>query len=167
MGTPGAVARPLRVRDAGIGETFEALRCEVLHQPRDAAKLREEVLTMREKMHVGHVNHSPLFDLKHDRGGIVDVEFCVQYLVLRDSRTHPEMAQNLGNIKLLHRASAAGLIPVELATAAADAYRELRRQQHAIKLSGAEYARVPPAAMESVREAVRTLWQHVMANGSI
>lgn len=153
--------------DTAIGETFEALRSEVLHQPRDAAKLREEVLTMREKMHVGHVNHTPLFDLKHDRGGIVDVEFCVQYLVLRDSRTHPEMTQNLGNIKLLHRAGAADLIPVDMATAAADAYRELRRQQHAIKLSGAEFARVPPAAMESVREAVRTLWQHVMANGSI
>jgi len=148
--------------DAGIGETFEALRSEVLHQPRDAAKLREDVLAMRAKMHAGHVNHTPLFDLKHDRGGIVDVEFCVQYLVLRNSRTHPEMTQNLGNIKLLHRAGAAGLIPVDMATAAADAYRELRRQQHAIKLSGAEYARVPPAAMESVREAVRALWAEVM-----
>ncbi|MHB1083747.1 MAG: bifunctional [glutamate--ammonia ligase]-adenylyl-L-tyrosine phosphorylase/[glutamate--ammonia-ligase] adenylyltransferase [Thiobacillus sp.] len=153
--------------DARIGETFEALRCEVLHQPRDAARLREDVLAMREKMHAGHVNNSALFDLKHDSGGIVDVEFCVQYLVLRDSPTHPELAENLGNIKLLHRAGAAGLIPADVAQAAADAYRELRRQQHAIKLSGAEYARVPPAAMESVREAVRALWQHVMANESI
>jgi glutamate-ammonia-ligase adenylyltransferase len=148
--------------DTRIGETFEALRCEVLHQTRDAAKLREEVLAMREKMHAGHVNNTALFDLKHDSGGIVDVEFCVQYLVLRDSHAHPELTENLGNIKLLHRAGAAGLIPVDIAQAAADAYRELRRQQHAIKLSGAEFARVPPAAMESVREAVRTLWQQVM-----
>ncbi|HEY9098117.1 MAG TPA: bifunctional [glutamate--ammonia ligase]-adenylyl-L-tyrosine phosphorylase/[glutamate--ammonia-ligase] adenylyltransferase [Thiobacillus sp.] len=148
--------------DPRIGETFEALRREVLHQPRDAARLREEVLTMRKKMHAGHVNNTALFDLKHDPGGIVDVEFCVQYLVLRDSRTHPELSENLGNIKLLHRAGAAALIPVDLATAAADAYRELRRQQHAIKLSGAEYARVPPAAMENVREVVRTLWAQVL-----
>ena len=148
--------------DTRISETFEALRREVLHQPRDAAKLRGEVLAMRNKMHAGHINNTTLFDLKHDHGGIVDVEFCVQYLVLRDSRTHAELTENLGNIKLLHRAGATGLISVDLATAAADAYRELRRQQHAIKLSGAEYARVPPAAMENVREVVRTLWAQVL-----
>ena len=148
--------------DTGIGATFEALRREVLGMPRDAGKLREEVLAMREKMHAGHVNDSELFDLKHDRGGIVDVEFCVQYLVLRDCATHPELADNVGNIALLLRAGAAGLIPADVAQAAADAYRELRRQQHAIKLSGAEYARVPPAAVETIREAVRALWAQVM-----
>jgi glutamate-ammonia-ligase adenylyltransferase len=152
--------------DAAIGALFEALRREVLCTARDARTLREEVLAMREKMHAGHVNDSDLFDLKHDSGGIVDVEFCVQYLVLRDSHVHPELADNVGNIALLLRAGAAGLIPADLAQAGADAYRELRRQQHAIKLSGAEYARVPPAAMETVRVAVRTLWNQVMATGS-
>ena len=148
--------------DASIGETFETLRREVLRLPRDAGTLREEVLAMREKMHAGHVNDSELFDLKHDRGGIVDVEFCVQYLVLRHCAAHPELADNVGNIALLLRAGTAGLIPADVAQAAADAYRELRRQQHAIKLSGAEYARVPPAAMESVRDAVSALWAQVM-----
>ncbi|HUX32150.1 MAG TPA: bifunctional [glutamate--ammonia ligase]-adenylyl-L-tyrosine phosphorylase/[glutamate--ammonia-ligase] adenylyltransferase [Thiobacillus sp.] len=149
--------------DAAIGTAFETLRREVLAAPRDAGKLREEVLAMREKMHAGHVNHSELFDLKHDSGGIVDVEFCVQYLVLRHCHAHPELADNVGNIALLLRAGAAGLIPADLAQAAADAYRELRRQQHAIKLSGAEYARVPPSDMASVYGTVRTLWRQVMA----
>jgi len=148
--------------DAAIGQTFESLRREILGMPRDAAKLREEVLAMREKMHAGHVNDTDLFDLKHDRGGIVDVEFCVQYLVLRHCAVHPELADNVGNIALLQRAGAAGLIPADLAQAAADAYRELRRQQHAIKLSGADYARVPPAAVENVCDAVRALWTQVM-----
>jgi glutamate-ammonia-ligase adenylyltransferase len=148
--------------DAEIGATFEALRREVLCMPRDAGKLRDEVRAMREKMHAGHVNDSELFDLKHDRGGIVDVEFCVQYLVLRHCAAHPELADNVGNIALLQRAGAAGLIPADLAQAAADAYRELRRQQHAAKLSGAAYARVPPAAVETLREAVRALWAQVM-----
>ena len=148
--------------DTAIGAVFEALRREVLGTPRDPAKLREDVLSMREKMHAGHVNDTGLFDLKHDRGGIVDVEFCVQYLVLRDCHAHPELADNVGNIALLIRAGAAGLIPAELARTAADAYRELRRQQHAIKLSGAECARVPPSDLEGAREAVRTLWMHVM-----
>jgi glutamate-ammonia-ligase adenylyltransferase len=149
--------------DAAIGAAFEALRREVLCAARDAGKLREEVLAMREKMHAGHVNDSELFDLKHDSGGIVDVEFCVQYLVLRHCNAHPELADNVGNIALLLRAGAAGLVPVELAQAAADAYRELRRRQHAIKLSGAEYARVPLADVASVRDTVKALWRQVMA----
>jgi glutamate-ammonia-ligase adenylyltransferase len=148
--------------DAAIGATFEALRREVLALPRDAAKLREEVLAMREKMRAGHVNDSDLFDLKHDAGGIVDVEFCVQYLVLRHCVTHPGLADNVGNIALLKRAGAAGLISADLAAAAADAYRELRRQQHAIKLAGAAYARVPALAVESARAAVRALWSQVL-----
>jgi glutamate-ammonia-ligase adenylyltransferase len=148
--------------DTAIGETFESLRREVLCLPRDVAKLHDEVLAMREKMHAGHVNESDLFDLKHDSGGIVDVEFCVQYLVLRHCAAHPELADNVGNIALLLRAGAAGLIPADVAQGAADAYRELRRQQHAIKLSGADYARVPLPAVENARDAVRALWTQVM-----
>ncbi len=152
--------------DAAIGRTFEALRREVLCLPRVAVKLREEVLAMREKMHAGHVNDSELFDLKHDAGGIVDVEFCVQYLVLRDCAAHPVLADNVGNIALLQRAGAAEIIPADLAQAAADAYRELRRRQHAIKLSGAEYARVPPRALERVRNTVSALWAQVMGTAA-
>ncbi|WP_296893005.1 bifunctional [glutamate--ammonia ligase]-adenylyl-L-tyrosine phosphorylase/[glutamate--ammonia-ligase] adenylyltransferase [Thiobacillus sp.] len=152
--------------DAAIGARFEALRREVLSAPRDAAKLREDVLSMREKMRAGHVNDTDLFDLKHGRGGIVDVEFCVQYLVLRHCAGHPELADNVGNIALLQRAGTAGLLPPDLAQAAADAYRELRRQQHVIKLSGAEYARVPPQALESVRNAVNALWTQVMGTAA-
>ncbi len=147
--------------DTAIGAHFEALRHEVLCLPRDAAKLREEVLGMREKMHAGHVNDSELFDLKHDAGGIVDVEFCVQYLVLRECARHPELADNLGNIALLQRAGAAGLIAADLATAAADAYRELRRRQHAIKLAGAEHARVAADSLDGHPAAVRALWQSI------
>ncbi|ODV13301.1 MAG: bifunctional glutamine synthetase adenylyltransferase/deadenyltransferase [Thiobacillus sp. SCN 64-317] len=148
--------------DTAIGATFEALRRDVLGARRDAAALRDAVLAMREKMRAGHVNDSTLFDLKHDHGGIVDVEFCVQYLVLRHCASHPELADNVGNIALLRRAGGAGLLPHDLAQAAADAYRELRRQQHAIKLSGAEYARVPAQALETVRDAVSRLWAQVM-----
>ncbi len=150
--------------DAAIGTAFEALRREILCLPRDAEKLREEVRAMRDKMHAGHVNDSELFDLKHDAGGIVDVEFCVQYLVLGRCAGHPELADNVGNIALLARAGAAGLIPADLAAAAADAYRELRRQQHAIKLSGAPFARVPPPAVENVRGAVQALWDAVLGS---
>lgn len=149
--------------DAAIGEAFERLRREVLCLPRDAGSLRRDVLAMRGKMHAGHVNDTDLFDLKHDTGGIVDVEFCVQYLVLRQCATHPELADNVGNIALLLRAGAAGLVPAAIAQSAADAYRELRRQQHAVRLSGAAFARVPPATAATMRDAVGALWAHIMS----
>ena len=57
---------------------------------------------MREKMHAAHPNKSGLFDLKHDRGGMIDIEFAVQYLVLAHSqRAFAELTGNLGNIALL------------------------------------------------------------------
>jgi glutamate-ammonia-ligase adenylyltransferase len=74
------------------------------------------------------------FDVKHSRGGMMDVEFAVQCLVLAESAAHPELLDNVGNIALLHRAEAAGLLPAGVGTAAADAYRSLRRSQHQARL---------------------------------
>src|SRR3546814_5803626 len=90
---------------------------------------------MREKISAGQPNPTQYFDLKHDRGGMVDVEFITQYLVLCRAREHPELLDNLGNIALLRLASKAGLIPQELAGGVADAYREFRKQQHADRKS--------------------------------
>jgi glutamate-ammonia-ligase adenylyltransferase len=150
--------------DAAVGAAFEAIRREVLCQPRDIARLKAEVLAMREKMHAGHPNPSGLFDLKHDPGGIVDVEFAVQFLVLAFAHAHPQLTNNIGNIALLHRAATLGLLPEAVARAAADAYRELRRQQHAVKLAGAAEARVPRATLDAYPDAVRTLWVTVFGD---
>jgi len=147
--------------DAAIGAVFEAFRRDVLQAERDPAKLAAEVLAMRQRMLDGHPNRSGLFDLKHDRGGMVDIEFIVQYLVLARSRAHYELTGNLGNIALLHMAGALGLIPRELAQAAADAYRDYRRLQHALRLNGAEFARVEHAAVAPYIEATRALWRAV------
>lgn len=116
---------------------------------------------MRRKMLDGHPNSSGLFDLKHDRGGLVDVEFAVQYLVLSQAAAHPEMTANVGNIALLKRAGELGLIPLEIALAAADAYRELRRRQHALKLQGAEHARAEHGGLAREIQAVKALWTNV------
>jgi glutamate-ammonia-ligase adenylyltransferase len=147
--------------DAAIGQAFHRIRVEILSQQRDAEKLREEVIAMREKMRDGHPNKTDLFDIKHDAGGIVDVEFIVQYLVLAHARMHPELTENRGNIALLGYAASLGLIPEALAVRVADAYRELRRCQHALRLQGAAESRV---ALESVAgdvAAVRELWKTV------
>ena len=147
--------------DGNVGKTFQAIRQAILSMPRDPAKLKEDVLNMRQRMHDGHKNPTELFDLKHDSGGIVDVEFCVQYLILLHSGQQPTLLDNIGNIGLLRRCGELGLLPSGIADDAANAYRELRRQQHAVKLAGAEHARIEPAGLSSTREAVIKLWEHV------
>jgi glutamate-ammonia-ligase adenylyltransferase len=150
--------------DAAIGAVFEAFRRDVLQAERDRAKLVADVLAMRKRMLDAHPNRSGLFDLKHDRGGMVDIEFIVQYLVLAHSRAHYELTGNLGNIALLHMAGALGLVPVEVAHRVADAYREYRRLQHALRLNGAEFARIERARVAPHVEATAALWRTVFGS---
>jgi glutamate-ammonia-ligase adenylyltransferase len=147
--------------DAAIGAVFEAFRRDVLQAEREPAKLAADVLAMRKRMLDAHPNRSGLFDLKHDRGGMVDIEFIVQHLVLAHSRRHYELTGNLGNIALLHMAGALELVPVDLAHRVADAYREYRRLQHALRLNGAEFARIEHARVASHVAATLALWRTV------
>ena len=119
---------------------------------------------MREKLHAAHPNKSGLFDLKHDRGGMIDIEFSVQSLVLGHAHRFPDLTGNLGNIALLKMAAGHGLIRAELAERCRDAYREFRRLQHGLRLNGAQYARVPAAQVEAHAEAVRSLWAGVFTS---
>jgi glutamate-ammonia-ligase adenylyltransferase len=144
--------------DAGVGAQFERVRAEVLRMPRDAAALHDEILAMRERVAAGHPNPGPLFDLKHDPGGMVDVEFAVQALVLAHASAHVELVDNVGNIALLQRAETLGLLPTGVGEAAAQAYRELRRRQHLARLDDAHgAARVDAATVAAQRAAVHAL----------
>jgi glutamate-ammonia-ligase adenylyltransferase len=147
--------------DAGIGAAFERIRIEVMRQERDPATLREEVLKMRQKMLDAHPNPSGLFDIKHDRGGIIDVEFMVQYLVLNFSRLHPELTRDAGNLALLRLAGELGLTPLELTEQVRDTYREYRLLQHQLRLQGGAHARIDPELVEEHAAAVKRLWQAV------
>ncbi len=95
-------ARPL-VGDVRLLGKFSKLRREVLEQPRELAELRQAVVEMRQKMrnHLGSAKKSPLFHLKQDTGGIVDIEFMVQYAVLALTHQHPDFAEYTDNIRLL------------------------------------------------------------------
>ena len=147
--------------DAALGARFEALRDELLARPRDLVRLRDDVLTMRQKMLDGHPNRGELFDLKHDRGGMVDIEFGVQYLVLAHAHAQPRLLGNLGNIALLRIAAELGLIDAGLAARVGDAYREFRRLQHRLRLNGAEVARVAPEDVADRVADVRGLWREI------
>jgi glutamate-ammonia-ligase adenylyltransferase len=150
--------------DANIGGAFEALRIGILRQPRDLAALKSAVIEMRAKMLKAHPNASGLFDLKHDRGGIIDVEFIVQYLVLGYSHAQPELTGNIGNLALLKLAGRLGLAPEAAALAAHDAYRKFRQLQHSLRLQGEKYARIEPGVVRSEVDAVRTLWSSVLGD---
>ena len=117
---------------------------------------------MREKLRAAHPNTSGLFDLKHDRGGMIDIEFAVQFLVLANAHRHRELTGNLGNIALLKMAAGHGLLDAGLAERCREAYREFRRLQHALRLNGAQYARVPREQVARHIEAVRKLWETVL-----
>ena len=149
--------------DDKIGHQFEAIRIEVLRQRRDLAQLRAEVVAMRDKMLSAHPNDSTLFDIKHDRGGLIDVEFIVQYLVLGYSSQFPELTRNAGNLALLKVASRLGLITEMEAQAAHDAYRRLREMQHALRLQGQKYARIDPEILAQEIAAVKRLWSSVLS----
>ncbi len=147
--------------DTAIGQAFAEVRREVLCQRREPAKLREEVRAMRQKMYDTHAGKSELFDLKHDPGGLIDVEFVVQTLVLGHAWEYPELTANRGNIALLKMAADRGLIPADLAETVRNAYRDYRRMQHVLRLNNRK-SRVEPAAVAARVAAVRALWQHVL-----
>ena len=152
--------------DTEVGAAFEAERIAILRRSREPEALRREVISMRAQMLDAHPNRSDLFDLKHDRGGMIDIEFMVQYLVLAQAHRYPQLTGNLGNIALLKMAGELGLIPLATAMTVRDGYREFRRLQHAERLNGAQYARVEHGPLARYIEATLDLWKCVFASGS-
>lgn len=152
--------------DPDLGRRFEAEREAILREPRDRTALAREVSAMRAKMLEGHPNRTGQFDLKHDRGGMVDVEFIVQLCVLGWSAEHPELVNNFGNILLLEMCARLGLVDAELAREAVAAYRRYRALQHEIRLNAGEGvpARVPGGMLLEERAAVRRLWRSVFGD---
>ncbi len=150
------------VGDRDIGCRFEAIRCEVLRNPRELSGLRDAVVAMRDKMLAAHPNPSGRFDIKHDRGGLIDVEFIVQYLVLGHARRCTDLTGNIGNLALLKLAAKLELIAEADARDVHAAYRRFRQLQHTLRLQGEKYARIDPATVAAETEAVIKLWSAVL-----
>ena len=146
-----------------VGLLFEQIREDILKRARAPTPFAQQVRAMRDKMTAGHPNTTALFDLKHDKGGMVDLEFVTQYLILVHAGQYPELLQNLGNIALLRLAGTAGLLDATLAERASDAYRNLRRRQHEVRLQGADKARVVQSELLDERQAVKDLWAAVLS----
>ncbi|HYD74556.1 bifunctional [glutamate--ammonia ligase]-adenylyl-L-tyrosine phosphorylase/[glutamate--ammonia-ligase] adenylyltransferase [Ramlibacter sp.] len=146
--------------EPALAARFDAVREAVITAPREDAALRHEIVAMRERVRSAHPVRPGRFDVKHSEGGMVDAEFAVQYLVLAHSGAHRELIPNVGNIALLQRAEAAGLLPAGVGQQAAAAYRELRRVQHSARLNE-EPTHLAPEAAATQRDAIRALWTAV------
>ena len=149
--------------DADIGKAFEQVRVEVLRQQRDIEALQKSVIEMREKMRASHKPHAGQFDIKQDAGGIIDVEFLVQFLVLAHAEQYPELSENIGNIALLKRLASLNVIENESAENVVIAYREYRKMQHALKLQGVTHTRIEASLVAAHVDAVTNLWKSVFA----
>jgi glutamate-ammonia-ligase adenylyltransferase len=146
--------------DAQVGAAFENIRQQVLCQPRDPAALRKEIVEMRQKMRDGHPNNTELFDIKHDSGGMVDIEFMVQYLVLAHAHQHPKLTANVGNLALLKMAAELGLIRSDLTESIRTLYRNLRQIQHRMRLNNQSQCRIPHGEVDT--RASRELWAELL-----
>jgi glutamate-ammonia-ligase adenylyltransferase len=148
-----------------VGKRFEEIRNEVLSQERKINELKNEIIDMRHKVHAGHPNNSSEFDLKHDPGGMVDIEFMVQFFVLAYARQFPALLGNLGNIALLRIAADHQLMTAEEALEIANAYRIFRAQQHRLRLDGADKTRMSIIDQHPdfahARDQVSALWMTV------
>lgn len=143
-----------------LAAQFEQIRNRVLTAARDAQALRVEILAMRERVRHAHRIPDDQFDVKHSPGGMVDVEFAVQYLVLAHATRHSRLIPNVGNIALLIAAEEEGLLSTGVGIAAASAYRELRRAQHLARLDE-KTPQLDIHLLSKEQSAVKALWKEV------
>ncbi|MDY6890500.1 MAG: bifunctional [glutamate--ammonia ligase]-adenylyl-L-tyrosine phosphorylase/[glutamate--ammonia-ligase] adenylyltransferase [Pseudomonadota bacterium] len=150
-----------------LGERFRAVRREVLGQPRDEAKLKAAVVEMREKMR-SHLGSKPgehdktaQFDLKQDRGGIVDIEFLVQYLVLRYAAELPALLRWTDNIRILASIEAEGLLASDEVELLREAYKAYRAAGHRQSLQDRSSV-LGEEALRDYRAGVAALWRRLL-----
>lgn len=150
-----------------LAADFAMVRANILTQARDLQELRQQVVNMREKMYQHLAPHyvkneqAEIFDLKHSRGGIVDLEFMVQFAVLAWSHQHPAIAYYSDNIRILENLSKAGLLSQQNAQALIEIYRFYRSQVHRLALRQ-EKGEVLLEQVQQQRGVVLSLWQQLL-----
>ena len=137
---------------------------EILRQPRMLNILLRDVVDMREKMrgYFGSGVNETFFDLKHDRGGIVDIEFMVQYQVLAHAEAYSELATYTDNIRQLDGLSESGCISIADAGMLKRAYVRYRGLSHEAILADRE-GQVSVDVIETERRQVEAIWTKWMS----
>ena len=153
--------------DAALGTGFTRVRRDVLIEAVKRESLREDILAMRERMRAEHGHtRDGQFDLKHDRGGIADIEFLAQYWVLRHVREQPPLAAFADTIRHLESVGSAALVDHRVIDRLVDAYRAYRKAAHHLSLEQRP-AIVDAGEFAAERAAVTGLWERVMVAGEV
>jgi len=147
--------------DLVVGMKFEQLRLAILILPRNTEHLALEITSMRKRMHKEHDLKIKGWDIKLSEGGLVDIEFMVQFLVLAYSKDFNGLLNNIGNIALLRYAGSTHLVPPDLCESVAQAYLNLRALQHRLELQGESRDSLPRESAEPSPSNVLRLWQTV------
>ncbi len=141
---------------------FALIRREILTRPRDQDRLRAEIAGMREKLRQGQdTTRNDDFDLKQGRGGIVDIEFLVQFLILARSHQFPALTEWTDNVRLLVSLIDSGLLAPDTAYFLREAYLIFRAAAHRLSLQN-QPARVATAHFQKSRRRVEGCWRHFM-----
>ncbi|WP_348970500.1 bifunctional [glutamate--ammonia ligase]-adenylyl-L-tyrosine phosphorylase/[glutamate--ammonia-ligase] adenylyltransferase [Pseudomonas atacamensis] len=156
-----------------VGHAFEKVRAQVLGKPRDLAKLQQEVSEMRAKMRDNLGTRSTAagtaanafdagvpFDLKQDAGGIVDIEFMVQYAALAWSHSHPPLLRWTDNIRILEELEHERLMPAEDASLLREAYKAYRSAAHRQALQK-DAGVIPGDQFADERRQVLRIWKEM------
>jgi len=164
------------VGSARVAERFEQVRARVLERPRDLAALRAEVSEMRARMRdnlgtratdagrgANAFDPAQPFDLKQDVGGIVDIEFMVQYAALAWSHQHPELLRYTDNIRILDGLGAANLLPEVDVQLLQEAYKAYRAAAHRLALQK-QPGKVPGDQFPDSRRLVQRIWKELGLN---
>jgi glutamate-ammonia-ligase adenylyltransferase len=151
--------------DPGVRKAFEQLRIHALTHYVRQEKLATEVVAMRQRMREElSKGTAELLDVKQDPGGITDIEFLVQYLVLREAHRFPDLVRWSDNIRQLEALAAHAILAPADAEQLADAYRNYRRRLHHLNLAGVP-GLLPKAEMAVQTATVIRHWEAVFYTG--
>lgn len=149
--------------DERIRGVFDTIRRKVLGIHRDREKLRTDVVEMRERMR-RELSKSKAneFDLKQDSGGIVDIEFMVQYSVLAHAHAVPDLMDWTDNVRILETLSSTGFLNAQLSDRVTEIYFSYREYTHKRALQGDISPVMLDADIEKCREDINQVWQQLM-----
>ncbi len=152
--------------DKALNEGFESIRRAILKQQRELKTLGKDVVEMRHKMreHLGSgKNQEDKFHLKQDAGGIVDIEFMVQYGVLAWGHSHPALITFTDNIRILESFVDSNLLEAHEVNQLSEAYKAFRTAGHRLTLQQQPNL-VDAGYLIAERKNVIAIWQKLMCN---
>ncbi len=155
-------ARPI-CGDAAVINHFKKIRKDILCRPRDLRDLRKEVRKMRERLRKEH-DGRPLagqFNIKHGKGGVMDIEFLVQYLVLLHAHKHPELVEWSDNIRQIEALAKTSIFEKDIADFLTDAYIALRSKIHKLSLQETTLT-VPEEQFQEFRDKTIKIWDRYL-----